>query len=148
MASLAPSHLTVKPSAKAAIIAKAYRSALRNLGRGQVKLHASGTKAEIPLPIEVAKVLGSMLTALGDGRSVSISAEGGELTSVEAAKRLGVSRPFIIAQIEAGRLPCRMVGSHRRIKIDDLEAFRIRMERSDKAMQELADQAQQLRMGY
>jgi len=138
MASLAPSHLTVKP----------YRSALRNLGRGQVKLHASGTKAEIPLPIEVAKVLGSMLTALGDGRSVSISAEGGELTSVEAAKRLGVSRPFIIAQIEAGRLPCRMVGSHRRIKIDDLEAFRIRMERSDKAMQELADQAQQLRMGY
>jgi excisionase family DNA binding protein len=89
-----------------------------------------------------------MLTALGDGRSVSISAEGGELTSVEAAKRLGVSRPFIIAQIEAGRLPCRMVGSHRRIKIDDLEAFRIRMERSDKAMQELADQAQQLRMGY
>ena len=67
---------------------------------------------------------------------------------MEAAKRLGVSRPFIIAQIEAGRLPCRMVGSHRRIKIDDLEAFRIRMERSDKAMQELADQAQQLRMGY
>jgi excisionase family DNA binding protein len=93
-------------------------------------------------------MLGSMLTALGDGKSIRLTVDDGEVTTVEAAKKLGVSRPFIITQIEAGRLPCRMVGSHRRIRITDLEAFAQRMQRTNKALQELTDQAQNLQMGY
>jgi oligoribonuclease NrnB/cAMP/cGMP phosphodiesterase (DHH superfamily) len=41
-----------------------------------------------------------------------------------------------------------MVGSHRRIRITDLEAFAQRMQRTNKALQELTDQAQNLQMGY
>lgn len=148
MATAALKNLTVKPTSETIAVAKAYRSALRHVGHGRVKIHASGTKAEIPLPMGVAKMLGSMLTALGDGKSISLTVDEGELTTVEAAKRLGVSRPFIIAQIDAGRLRCRMVGSHRRIKIADLDAFAQRMQRTNKALQELADQAQGLQMGY
>ncbi len=141
-------NLTVKPTTETIAVAKAYRSALRHVGHGRVKIHASGTKAEITLPMGVAKMLGSMLTALGDGKSIRLTVDDGEVTTVEAAKKLGVSRPFIITQIEAGRLPCRMVGSHRRIRIIDLEAFAQRMQRTNKALQELTDQAQNLQMGY
>lgn len=146
--STALKNLTVKPTTESIAVAKAYRSALRHVGHGRVKIHATGTKNEIPLPMGVAKMLDSVLTALSDGKSVSLTVDDGELTTVEAAKRLGVSRPFIIAQIEAGRLRCRMVGSHRRITISDLDAFAQRMQRTNKALQELADQAQDLRLGY
>ncbi len=148
MATLAVKNLTIKPTAETVAVAKAYRSALRHVGRGRVRIHAAGTKQEIPLPMGVAKMLGSLLTALEQGRSVSLTMDGGELTTVEAAKRLGVSRPFVIAQIEAGRLRCRMVGTHRRIAIADVDAFARRMQRTDQALQELADQAQDLGMGY
>jgi excisionase family DNA binding protein len=130
-------------------IAKSYRFALRHLGKGRaIMVHAAGTTQKIPLPPMAAKMLGSVLTALGDGLTVSISTQAEDLTTVEAARRLGVSRPFLISQIEAGRLPCRMVGSHRRIRPEDLNAFSTRMERSNRALQELADQAQDLGLGY
>ena len=148
METLAVTHLTGKSTLETAAVAKAYCSALRHIGRGSVKIPAAGTKDEIPLPMGVAKLLGILLTALGDGKSVSLTADDGELTTVEAAKRLGVSRPFLIAQIEAGRLRCRMVGSHRRITTADLDAFAQRMRRSSKALQELSDQAQELGLGY
>ena len=148
MPALTLKNLTIKPTSETFAVAKAYSSALRHVGRGRVKIHATGTKEEIQLPKEVAKMLGNLLTALGDGKSVRLMMNDSELTTVEAAKRLGVSRPFVIAQIEAGRLRCRMVGSHRRIKIADLDIFAHRMQRTNKALQELTDQAQDLGMGY
>jgi excisionase family DNA binding protein len=148
MTTLTLKHMTAKPTVETAAVAKAYRSALRHVGHGRVKIKAAGTKGEISLPIEVAKMLGTLLTALGEGKSVSLTTQGCELTTVEAAKRLGVSRPFVIAQIEAGRLRCRMVGSHRRITDADCDAFAQRMQRSGKALQDLADQAQELGLGY
>jgi 3,4-dihydroxy 2-butanone 4-phosphate synthase/GTP cyclohydrolase II len=48
-----------------------------------------------------------------------------ELTTQQAADRLGVSRPFVIKLIEEGRLRHRMVGSHRRIPVAELERFRL-----------------------
>jgi excisionase family DNA binding protein len=139
-------HPRRSPPSDVASIAKAYRSALRH--RGRITVHAAGTRTTIPLPTQVAAMLGRVLTAIADGRSVRITAHGEEVTTVDAAQMLGVSRPFIIAQIDAGRLPCRMVGSHRRIRTSDLEMFQRSMERSEHAMQELADQAQDLGLGY
>lgn len=43
-----------------------------------------------------------------------------ELTTQEAAAFLNVSRPFVIKEIEARRLACRLVNRHRRIEFEEL----------------------------
>jgi excisionase family DNA binding protein len=56
-----------------------------------------------------------------------------ELTTNQAADFLDVSRPFIIKLIRRGELPCRLVGTHRRIPSDALLAYRELMFRRARA---------------
>jgi excisionase family DNA binding protein len=51
-----------------------------------------------------------------------------ELTAVEAAQLLNVSRPYLIEQIEAGAIPHHMVGTHRRLRVTDVLTYRDRAE--------------------
>ena len=50
--------------------------------------------------------------AISEGLPVMLVPAEQELTTVEAANFLNVSRPFVIKEIESGRLPHRKVGSH------------------------------------
>ena len=60
-----------------------------------------------------------------------------------------MSRPFVVKQIEEGRLPCRKVGRHRRILFDDLMAYQQALhEETEAALQALADQAQSLGLDH
>ena len=68
-----------------------------------------------------------------------------ELSTQEAAAFLNVSRPFVVKQIDQGRLPCRKVGRHRRVLFEDLAVYRQALhEETEAALQALADQAQTL----
>lgn len=72
-----------------------------------------------------------------------------ELTAQATADLLGVSPSFLIQQLDEGRLPFRMVGTHRRILFKDLTAYRQETDRQrHEALDELAKQAQELDMGY
>ena len=72
-----------------------------------------------------------------------------ELSTVEASNFLNVSRPFVIKEIESKRLACRMVGSHRRIAFDDLQAYASKMRADQKgALQRMADNARELGLDY
>lgn len=46
-----------------------------------------------------------------------------ELTTQDAANFLNVSRPFVVKEIEAGNLACRLVGAHRRIEFQELRRY-------------------------
>lgn len=46
-----------------------------------------------------------------------------ELSPNEAADRLNVSRTFVNKLLERGELPCRMVGTHKRIPLADLLTY-------------------------
>lgn len=68
-----------------------------------------------------------------------------EMTTTQAADFLDVSRPFVIKLIKRGELPCRMVGSHRRIPSDALVKYRETMfQRAKSAADEMARTSQEL----
>lgn len=83
---------------------------------------------EIELPEGIHALLVSIVENLQAGNGVSVIPMHAELTTVEAAEILNVSRPFLIKQIEAGVLPHHMVGTHRRLRLADVLAYRDRVD--------------------
>jgi excisionase family DNA binding protein len=63
-----------------------------------------------------------------------------ELTTQQAAALLNVSRPFVIKEIEAGRLKCRLINRHRRIEFEELMRYKDEQkQRSAGALRRLND---------
>ncbi len=101
------------------------------------------------LPKAVGDLLYHLVTEMAQGNAVTLIPVHAELTTQEAADHLNVSRPYLIKMLEEGKIRFSMVGTHRRIKFSDLEAYRKANEQERrKVMDELAAQAQELGMGY
>jgi excisionase family DNA binding protein len=72
-----------------------------------------------------------------------------DLTPNQAAEYLNVSRPYVLKLLGEGKIPFHKAGSHKRIHLRDLRAYRQKQdEESERALVELATQAQELNMGY
>ena len=103
----------------------------------------------IVLPPAALRVLEDALAGMARGHAVVLLPVRKELTTQRAADLLGVSRPFLIGLLEEGKIPFRNVGSHRRVRLDDLMAYK---RRDDEARRRVAEQltadAQELGMGY
>ncbi|MCZ7560464.1 MAG: excisionase family DNA-binding protein [Burkholderiaceae bacterium] len=103
----------------------------------------------VAVPPAALKLIGQLLGAMSEGRPVVLVPEKQELTTVEAANFLNVSRPFVIKEIEAGRLPHRMVGRHRRIAFEDLVAYERKMrEKQRAALERMAENERELGLDY
>ena len=101
------------------------------------------------LPKMLKELLLTILTELSDGNMVDIVPVHAELTTQEAANLLNVSRPYLVNLLEEDKLPFHKTGTHRRVKYSDLKTFMEQQEQGrKKAMQELANEAQELDMGY
>lgn len=109
----------------------------------------SGEQPTIELPPAALKLIGHLLGAMSQDGPVVVIPSQQELTTVEAANFLNVSRPFVIKEIEAGHLPHRKVGTHRRVAFEDLLAYARKMrEQQASALDKLADNARELGLDY
>jgi excisionase family DNA binding protein len=109
----------------------------------------TGEHPSVELPPAALKLIGQLLGAISEGRPITLVPSSQEFTTVEAAHFLNVSRPFVIKEIEAGRLSHRKVGSHRRISFEDLLAYARQMrERQDAALERMAENAHALGLDY
>lgn len=101
------------------------------------------------LPPRVLRLIADLLGALAQGKAVTIMPKELDVTTQEAARFLNVSRPYVIGLLEANKMPYHKVGTHRRIRFEDLVRYKEdRKIASDKAIQALVDQAQELELGY
>ncbi|MFY0992127.1 helix-turn-helix domain-containing protein [Halomonas sp. C05BenzN] len=113
--------------------------------RAHIKLDG----ADLVLPRQALVLLRDLLTEMAQGNAVTILPTHAEVTTQEAANMLNVSRPHLVKLLEEGAIPFSRVGTHRRIRLQDLLAYKRQQEEvSEAALQELADQAQDLDMGY
>lgn len=99
----------------------------------------------IDLPEPVAEALAEVLEAAADGERPLVLRSPDNLTTEQAAAILNVSRPTVVRWVEAGKLPARMVGTHRRLTLSDVLAFRDQStKRRRQALDEMTRQAEEL----
>jgi len=102
---------------------------------------------ELPLSEQVYDLLRRMLIDLAQNRPVALMPLDHELTPNQAADILNVSRGFVLRLIEKGELPARMVGTHRRIRLEDTLAYKDKADAvADKALDELVAIEQDLEL--
>lgn len=109
----------------------------------------NGPDAEtVTLPEAATRMLLHILDEMAHGNAVALVPLHAELTTQQAADMLNVSRPFVVRLIEDARLPHRKVGTHRRVRVDDVLAYRRRAEEDrDAALLELAKETRRLGLG-
>jgi excisionase family DNA binding protein len=115
--------------------------------KGKAKLVVNNENVE--LSPAVTRMLAKTFSYIAKGKSVVITPEPTEFSTQQAAEFLKVSRPFLVKLLETGEIPFRKVGKHRRVRFEDLLSYKQRIdEKRLKVLEKLAEQAQELDLGY
>lgn len=114
-----------------------------------LRMDGKGGLQRIHLSETVGRLVLRLLEQVAEGNSIALVPVQKELSSAQAAQVLGVSRPFIVGQMKSGHLPFRKVGSHHRVRVEDLLRYKRKMDAArSKALDELTAEAQKLGLGY
>ncbi|SIN67950.1 DNA binding domain-containing protein, excisionase family [Singulisphaera sp. GP187] len=114
-----------------------------------VQVKGQGASESLTIPLSALTLLRMILEEMAQGNAITLTPVHAELTTQEGADLLHVSRPFLIKLLEGGEIPYRTVGRHRRVRFDDLMAYKQLTDVARaKVLDELVSQAQELDMGY
>lgn len=118
-------------------------------GAARVVVARADGEARVVVPRAAFELLVRILKEMASGNAVTIVPVHSELTTQQAAELLNVSRPHLVKLLEEGKLKFRKVGSHRRVRFEDLVRFKEQEETDrQKAMDELTAEAQRLGLDY
>ena len=128
----------------------ALRDQIDAMLQGPHKAYLIGPERErIELPLSAVEALKVVVDALTRGQSVTLVSQDKELTSQAAADMLHLSRPYLIKLLDQGAITFHRVGTHRRIRLEDVLAYRDRRDDERKAaLDELARLSEELPDGY
>ncbi len=155
MSTLIPENFeTVAPSEADKLLARESSRLLstRKLGkRTSIRLGLEdGDEGEaVVVPTSAVRLFLHLLTEMSQGNSVCLIPTHAELTTQQAADLLNVSRPYVVKLLDEGKIPSRTVGKYRRVRFDDLMAYKRKDDDARaKVLDQLTAEAQELRMGY
>ena len=129
------------------------RLATHKLGRQpsvRIQLLDDGEAPDtIAVPASALRLFLHILTEMAQGNAVTLIPTHAELTTQQAADLLNVSRPYLVKLLEEGQIPFRTVGKYRRVRFDDVMAFKRKDDEARaKILDQLTAEAQELGMGY
>ncbi len=102
-------------------------------------------QVSIVLPIGSLEMFNSILEAMAAGHGVMVFPQHTELTTMEAADILNVSRPYLIKLLEAGDIPYHKVGRHRRIRLEDVMQYKQEIDlRREEILDQMVAEAEEL----
>ena len=115
----------------------------------QVRPDDESRGVSVTVPREAFDLFLEILGQMANGNAVTIVPVHAELTTQQAAELVNVSRPFLIGLLDEGKIPYRLVGTHRRIKFSDLLAYQQQdgAERKN-VLDELTAEAEKHGLGY
>lgn len=97
---------------------------LQELYTENPEIEIEETAEKIRIPLKVLKLLAKILKATSQGKPISIVPIAAEMTTQAAADFLGCSRPYFVNLLEDGKIPFTKVGKHRRVKFEDVVAYK------------------------
>lgn len=143
------------PTPKDAEQAQAAVRALAGLPRRRsartIRVQPEGAREQVTVtvPTEAFELFLDILAQMANGNAVSIVPVHAELTTQQAADMLNVSRPFLVSLLDEGKIPFRMVGTHRRVRAGDVLSYKEGDAAYRKAVaDELTAEAEKHGLGY
>jgi excisionase family DNA binding protein len=131
--------------AQVAALSRALEGMVHPPQRRAPRCQLVGPKAEtIPIPASVFYVLERVAEVLARGDSITIVPVGKEVTTQQAADLLNVSRQYLVRLLDEGRIPFRKTGKHRRLRVEDVLAFKEKRDKDRRAgLRELSQLTQE-----
>lgn len=141
-----PSEETTRDAREAV---RALTEATRTGAPTLVEVVAEGGQARVTVPLDAFELLMDVLSHLANGHAVTVMPVKAELTTQQTADLLNVSRPFVVKLLEEGRIPFRKVGTHRRVRLEEVLAYKAADDLERRAAADaLGAEAQELGLGY
>jgi excisionase family DNA binding protein len=83
-------------------------------------VHPDGTQEAVSIPAGAVGIIADILAKLSVADQLTLLTDDAEVSPEDAAGILGISRPLVRRRMDAGVLPFRRVGAHRRLRLSDV----------------------------
>ena len=104
-----------------------------------------GKEPELLVPEALVKLLLQALQQAAAGKKMVLMEADAEISPEKASALLHVSRPFLVKQLDSGAIPFHWVGTHRRLRLADVLAYKQqRQARSLETLRQMREEAEDL----